>query len=432
MYRAVTSQSSAPQHANWLLVIFSTLLVLALYINLAKVILGSRYFVLLADAAVLALSLWVVVARVLGTRPFTWVETLTSFLLMAGLLQLFNPNVPSFVAGAEGYRRIMFQMLAVFIGVAAVRKRGDVVFLGKVLAVASVPILLYSIKQFFSMSNLDYAIMESNTAAFDTWRIFGKVRAFAIFNGPFHLGIFSGFIFWIATAIYLETKKKLLIALALVAVLACLASLTRSSIIALFVSFPIALCYAYRRYRMRVIWATALVVAGTLLTAHFLRTNYKELDFLMESISSLQSIREDSRLGTRFEQYDEAFSTLKSHPFGTGMGSAGDAMEHYFEPYSRIHITSHNLFLRVALETGWLGLLLFLGIIGCILASVRTLKRSGDRVAAIMLLGPLMVVLITGITGSTAGAYPANLLFWSLCGVLVGLASTTKGPMRSV
>lgn len=430
-YRTVIHPSVATRQSNWLLVVFSTLLILALYINLTKILLGSRYVILIADAAVFAVSLRVIVYRLLATRPFTRLEIITGLFLLIGITQLFNPNVPSFLAGIEGFRRIMFQMLAIFIGVAVVKERDDVILLGKLIAVASIPILLYCIKQFFFMSDFDYSIIESNTAAPETWRIFGKVRAFGIFNGPFHLGLFSGFAFWIAIAIYLETKRKWLIFMAIVAVLACLASLTRSSIIALFASIPLVLLYAYRTHRVRIVWITALVVAATLMSVYLLRSNFVAIDLFVESISSLESVGGDSRLGARVEGYEKAFSIIKSHPFGSGMGSAGDAMEHYFEPHSREHITSHNLFLRVALETGWLGLLLFLGIFGCILASVRTLKRSGDVVATVMLLGPVMIVLITGITGSTIGAYPLNLLFWSLCGVLVSFALKVKGDLRN-
>jgi O-antigen ligase len=123
---------------------------------------------------------------------------------------------------------------------------------------------------------------------------------------------------------------------------------------------------------------------------------------------------------------------LKEHPLGTGMGSSGDAMESYFEPYGAIHVTSHNLLLRVALETGFPGLILFLLIAGWVGYAVVVLKRTDDRPVTITFFGMCLIVFITGITGSTLGAYPANLIFWTLSGGAVGLSLRTKARTSDV
>jgi O-antigen ligase len=307
-----------------------------------------------------------------------------------------------------------------------------VIFVVRLIAITSLPILVYAVRQFFVLSEVDYAIIESNTAAMNTWMLFGKVRAFGIFNGPFHLGLYSGIVFWIALGLYVETKRNFYIAVAAAAVLACLASLTRSSIIALSASFPIVLFYTFRRHWVRAIWITILAGLIAFVSIQVLRNKYEELDLLYETVLSFRRMAEDTRLVSRYEGYERSFAAVKSNPFGLGMGSAADAMEYYFEPHNKIHITSHNLFLRIVLETGWLGLLLFLAILGQMLACVRSLERSGDSVAALMLLGPLAIVLITGISGSTIGAYPINLLFRSLCGLLVGYSRIAKGELTHV
>jgi len=412
---------------NVLLILLSAALVLSLYINLGKVLLGSRYFTLLADAAVGALGGWVILSHLLSGKRFQMIELFAAAFMILGLLLILHPNVPTYLAGIEGYRSLMFQMVGLFVGLRAVRERTDFFFLLKVVSIAALPILLYAIKQFFVLSSLDYALIASNTAGLDTWQLFGKVRAFGLFNGPFHLGLCGGIVFWLAVALWLEGKRKGWLVVALVAALACVASLTRSSLIALIGSIPIVLFIVYRRFRFKVAVTTIAVAAIIGVSSFFLRTEWEELGRLMDSISSLESISEDSRLTTRFEGYQRAASVVIEHPLGIGMGAAGDAMAHYFEPYGKIHVTSHNLFLWVLLETGILGLALFLFVAYYLIKAVRTLLKRSELTVSAGSTGMLLIIFIAGITGSTIGAYPINLLFWTLCGGFCAYAHQREG-----
>ncbi len=414
-----------------LLSIFMFLLVLALYVNCAKVFFESRYIILLADACLLVLTMRVLSYRLLNVQRLHRMEFMVGAFLVLGVLQVFNPNVPSLPAGLEGFRRTMYQMLAVFIGISAVRTRQDFLKLATLVTVASIPVLLYGVKQFFWMSAFDHSVIESNTAAADTWMLFGKIRAFSVFNGPFHLGLFAGLVFWLAVALFLEYRRKLYLAVAVAAASACLASLTRASVLALLLSVPVVLFYASKGRRRQILLVAVGMAAGLWTLLHAVRNSHPTVDLFIQSISSLERITTDSRFDRRFSDYQEAAARITRNPMGLGMGSAGDAMAYHFEPHNRTHTTSHNLFLRVALETGWLGLVVFLTILAAIVSAIRRLKKSGDRVLTVALSGLLGIVLLTGLTGSTIGAYPVNLLFWSLCGALVGLAGHREEEFRS-
>ena len=407
---------------NPLLILLSAAIVLALYINLGKVLFGSRYFTLLADAFVGGLGAWVLFTRLLSGKTFLAIELFTAGFMILGMLLILHPNVPSVVVGIEGYRSLMFQMIALFIGIRVVRSREDFFYLLKVITVAAVPIFLYGIKQFFYLSSFDYALIASNTAALDTWQLFGKVRSFGLFNGPFHLGLCAGIVFWLSAGVWVESRKKAWLLAALIAVLACIASLTRSSLIALIGSIPIVLYVVYRRFRMRVVIVTLALTAIIGISSVVLGSEWEQLGRLMDSISSLESIAEDSRLGTRFEGYQRSAGLVLEHPLGLGMGAAADAMAQHFEPHGKIHITSHNLFLWVVLETGLLGLVLFLFIAFYLVRAVRILMKAGDLTTSAITIGMLTVILIAGITGSTIGAYPVNLILWTLCGAFCALA----------
>jgi len=401
---------------------FKVLIVLALFINLAKILLGGRMFILAADALLMVLFFWVASHKLVNDKPWLRIEWVVLGLLALGTLQLFNPNVPTIVAGIEGFRRLLFQMLTFLVATVAVRDRESVFQVAAIIAVCAVPILAYGIKQFFFLSSFDYALISSNTASIDTWRIFGKTRAFSIFNGPFHLGLFAGLSFWVAVALYVKDRRWYLLALAALALAACLASLTRSSLVALLGSIPVALFFAFPKSRMRIAVTTFVILLALVGVGTLLITTVPEVGLLVNSLSSLDSMTDGTRFTSRFEGYEKGLDMMARYPTGLGMGSAADAMDHHFIPAGKLHITSHNLFLRVGLETGWPGLILFLIMLGMLIAAAVRLRRAGDQAATLLLVGPFVFILIAGLTGSTIGAYPVNLLLWSLAGMLVGLS----------
>lgn len=415
-----------PDSRGFLIGAISALFAIGLYVNIGKVLLGSRALLLATDVMILALCAVVAALWLSGRARAGAVELLIVAFTIVGTLELFHPNVPSILLGMEGYRRLIFQMLGFLVGIVAIRKRDDILFLWKLLAICAVPILLYSIKQFFVISDFDQALIESTAADMDTWQIFGKIRSFGLFSGPFHLGIFAGLIFWIAVALRAETRSRWFTWLAALAVCACVASLTRASLIALLVSIPVVLVFVLRHARGRVI-AIALTVLITGVAGFYVaKATSSTVASVVEGYSLLESLQNDGRLQGRFEDYSHAIKTLADYPLGAGMGSASDAMGAHFAAANGLHITSHNLFLWVGLETGLIGLLLFIGILFSIFLAARKLVALDDRPLAMAAFGALVVILISGLTGSTLSAYPVNLIFWTLSGCYVGYLRTLE------
>jgi hypothetical protein len=85
----------------------------------------------------------------------------------------------------------------------------------------------------------------------------------------------------------------------------------------------------------------------------------------------------------------------------------------------------------VLLETGILGLILFLCIVWNLIRAVRILLKGGELTLGAIAVGVMLVILIAGITGSTIGAYPVNLIFWTLCGSVCALAGMTDRARQS-
>lgn len=414
---AVTGRVESP---SGLVRAIGLLFAVGLYVNITKVVAGTKLFLFTTDLAVAGICAVACLHWLSGRNRTGAVELLVLAFGLVGAIELFHPNVPSMAVGLESYRRLVFQMLGLIVGLLAVRDRRDILFLWKVLALCSVPILLYAIKQFFVISDFDRAMIESTAADMDTWQLFGKIRSFGLFSGPFHLGLFAGIIFWIALALRSQSGKWYYSALATLAVTAAIASLTRSSVIALVGSVPVVLFLVMRGARLQVAAVTLTSVVVLLATFYLLRSSSDSFASIVEGYSVLESLQEDGRLQGRFEDYRHATRMFAEYPLGAGMGSASDAMGSQFSSANKQHLTSHNLLLWVGIETGAVGLLLFVGILISVGLAIHKLIRIKDAPMALAASGALVVVLITGMTGSTLSAYPVNLIFWTLSGCYIG------------
>jgi O-antigen ligase len=290
--------------------------------------------------------------------------------------------------------------------------------------------LLYAVKQFFVISDFDQAMIDSTAADIDTWKLLGKIRAFGLFSGPFHLGIFAAIIFWIAVAMRMQTRQRRYTILATIAVAACIASLTRASLVALIVSIPVVLFLIMRHERKKVLLTTAVVLAVAISGFHIAKATSSTVASVVEGYSVLESLQDDGRLQGRFDDYTHAIRMFSDNPLGAGMGSASDALGSHFTASGGEHLTSHNLLLWVGIETGIIGLLLFLGLLTTIGLAIRKLIKLDDRPMAAAACGAMVTVLITGLTGSTLSAYPVNLIFWTLSGCYIGYLRTLE-PERA-
>ena len=405
--------------SRWLFWVLISLVAFGLYGNLARLMLGTRYVLVFGDAVLMSLACYTVSVRVLSFRFPTYIEALTLCLLVIGTIAIFHPNLPNLITGLEGFRQTMYQMLAVFVGAALLNTRRRLTAFFKILGVLSLPVLFWAVKQFLLVSDVDRAIIETSTADPSTWQIFGKIRSFGFFSGPFHMGLFAGFAAWIGIALYLDSLRKSWLLLTALAFMACAATLTRASVAALFASLLIVPVFVLKGRRGRIICTTAGLLALLLVGAVVLAERVELVGNVLEGVSAVDRLSEDSRLQGRFDGYHEGITVVGTNPFGIGMGSAGDAMGSSFEYQNRTHITSHNIFLRFAIETGWIGLGLFLAIVWTAVAAARRLKSARDFALASLLLGWLVVLLVTGITGSSINAYPANLLLWVSVGGIV-------------
>jgi O-antigen ligase len=118
---------------------------------------------------------------------------------------------------------------------------------------------------------------------------------------------------------------------------------------------------------------------------------------------------------TRYELWKESWRVIKAHPVA-GVGLKGAEL-HITDPTDGkpcVWSESHNMFLQNAVESGLVGLGLFLWILVLLFKAVfrlpADLKRTG--------LGILSAFMIAGLTESWHRDKEIGMIFWSLVGVL--------------
>lgn len=402
--------------------ILAAILILATYINLVKPIFGTRYAPLLVDAILALLFIRIVfekAARKAGSLVV--VPNIEFFLLLffiISLIQIFNPNVPVFQAGLEGFRKTTYQMLGVFIGIYYIKNRLEVEKIAKYICYASVPVLVYGIKQFFFFSSFDQRIVEANFADWHVLTILGESRAISIFSGPFHFGMFSCVIALIALYFYVKEKRLLYLVLCIISVTGPFFSLTRTNIVALVVSGLFFLWFVKpekRRVLMKVNIVFVLLLAG------FILISSQKFSTVTDVLKTFKNISEDQRFLIRFEGYREIQKAFVKNPvIGYGMGSAGDTLGKLYD--WKVHITSHNLGLKILMETGLLGFGIYISFFFAWFKKALDLFKAKNRHIrnlSVLITSMLLVVLVNGVVGSAVGAYPINLYVWFFMGALL-------------
>lgn len=402
--------------------ILSLILISASYINLVKPIFATRYAPILIDLVIALIFIRVFLNKTISGKnssllvPAIEISLLLFFLI--SLIQLFNPNIPTLQVGLEGFRKTTYQMMAIFLGIYCVRDSLEVEKICRYLCYASIPILLYGIKQWFFFSPFDQRIIELNFGGLGVYYLGGSRRAISIFSGPFHFGMFSCFIALLSLYFYLKRKNFLYLVLFIISITGVFFSMTRTSIVALVISGLFFLWFAKPEKRRLLKKINVLFVP--LLLILIIISSPKFLPFT-NMLKTLENVSEDQRFLNRFVGYRKMPKAFIERPIiGYGMGSAGDTLGPLFK--GKVHFTSHNLGFKILIETGLLGLGVYIFFFLAWFKKAFSLFKSKNtyvRNLSVLIISVVLVLLVNGIVGSAVEAYPINLYIWFFMGALV-------------
>ena len=411
----------------------AVLIVLGEWSGLARGLLGGPYYAAVLDLALVAT---VGLAALLAWRDDRLprlhpIDVLVFGFAVLALIQVMNPNVPSLTVGLEGFRKTAFTML----GYAVIRLSGtrDPWPFYTIIALGSIPALLWAIRQSWFPQPFDLQIITTSGVSSISFHAGVAMRAFAPTAGPFHLGILAGTVLIIAVVYSLRSGRWF--PLALLAGTALGLSITRANIGATAAAVVVmAIIQATGRDRLKLAAVGAPAIALALVFASVAAsaptdptTPASPPPAGVDSgdgdgdgpVAELPSLEEDQNFQFRLQFWREQLEAIVERPLiGYGTSAAADGFDADYEGTGSRNFGPHSLYTKPALELGLIGFIVFMAIlVGAFVAMLRIL--SVNRRLATISIGLFVLVTVSGLTGPMLDAYPFNVIFWATLGWVV-------------
>ncbi len=408
------------------------MLVLLPLTSILKAITGSRFAPLTFDLGLLlACVLHLGEGLLHGKLRLGKLDVMLFFLWGVAFLEIFNPNVPSLQAGIEGFRKFIFMSLAFYLSRHLLQLRDFRLFV-KAMVLFSVPVTLYGIKQFFVMWPIDYRMIELATSSSVTFLMGGWIRPFSTMSGPFQLGLYLMILLLLLLALLKKRNtcpyiRPLLIGLFILQLILLLMTRTKGNWAGFIVGvFALFVLQSRNPVRAVIRLSAFALLSGVIIFLVFSFTSGVVSTVLDEALFAITHPLQAPTFIYRMNLWQETIiPAIQKQPFlGYGTGSAGEGLRNLYESTKSFYFFSHNLYIKIWLEMGFMGLVVFLWIVGeSLWKGLRQLYQPYiANLEAISLLqwGVAVVIafLASGLVIATLDAYPPNYYFWLLLGLL--------------
>jgi putative inorganic carbon (hco3(-)) transporter len=277
-------------------------------------------------------------------RPIKWYRTNTELLLIIFAIWsiLTLVNAPSINGGLAALKLLLRGYLLYFLLVNVLNTRKAVIDNVWVIVFALLAATLYGLLWF---SRAEFSL--------ETMHGVIRVRGFGADPNIFSVALLGGIPFLVIKYFYDKGLKKIVtLGIAAILILGLVLSYSRSGVVALLFAFGCIVLLERRRMIVWIIMGTVLIIAVILVPPNF----------VARMLSALE-LAQDASIAVRIDLWNVAMEFFKQHPIkGIGLGqfvAIESGFTHHIEPK-----IAHNMFLEIATETGIVGLIIFLGILG--------------------------------------------------------------------
>lgn len=247
-----------------------------------------------------------------------------------------------------------------------------------------------------------------------------SIRVLSTLGGPNQLGSFLLIPLALLLVMAIRQPRRIVwwASLALTTV-ALVGSYSRAAWLgALIVALVIGIAHLPKQYWGRALIAALIVFGGIAVVLSDRVAHSTELQYYLLH-SNIQDNGFTSSTTSHIDSLSQSFDLARQHPFGRGIGSAGPATFH-----GNSGFIAENYYLQLAIETGWLGLAAFIGIIVSLAIALWRRRRQTLAVAMLGALAGISVInlFLPGWTDSSTA-----IVFWIAAGVAsLGLVSDDK------
>ena len=349
-------------------------------------------------------------------------------LIVYQVLQLFNPSSNSVVAWLVSLRNnisfliyvVCFQMFYSFKEVKT--------FTGVWLGVATLTALYGIYQKVFGLLGFEMAWMNAKQQRIDLYVIWGELRAFSFLSDPSSFGLFTGAAALAAMVLAMgpfRIRYRLFYAVLMVILLIAMSySGTRTAIalVAVGIAFYITIMLHNRR---TIIASAFLVLIGAMLmfgpfygsTMIRLRSTFKA------SEDPSMKVRDIKRLN--FQEY------VRTHPIGGGLYTVGNNGARYAPGHELAGKWDPDSgYLLAALETGWIGLIIFLSLFSAVLIkginSFYSIRDPVLRTYILVYIVPFMALSVAHFTQDALFHKPTNIIVYATYALVIKIPSFEK------
>lgn len=386
---------------------------------------------LLIDFAIVIMSLGIFVKQI-QERDWKFAKGPVGLMILLWLfyniIQVVNPSAISKLAWAYTVRGMAGVMIMFFITSYVLSNVRFVeqfykLFLGLAMLAA-----IYTIYQeFFGFFDFEYEWIKAEERRFHLLFQAGKFRRFSFLSDPVVLGIMMSYAammaFIFATGPIDKWKRLFLVGLGFLFILAMLYTGTRTAYILLLVGFIFYAGLSLKRLAILAV-VGSMALGFLILRAPTVNVEHYRLKTAF-SIFSGESDAKDASFLVRLENQKKIQPLIRQHPIGMGLGRTGIWGQRFTPGDFLSKFPPDSGYVRIAVELGWLGLLVYVGLLFTILrVGVRNYTRCTDpRIKTYYLaaLTSLFMLTVAEYPQEAINAVPTNLTFLVLAAIVVRL-----------
>lgn len=376
---------------------YSVVIMLASVFFLPLMIKAFYLYDIPTGTAIEAMNFLLVFALIIKRRFAGW-KGLPGILVLVWLmlqcLELVNPNASSRIAGFFAIRGTITATIAFFVTYSSIDSKKDVYFLFKWWAFFALLAAVYGLYQeFVGLPSHDFAWASYDEGRYNLLFTWGRLRKFSFFNGPTEFGLvmaYSGVgVLVMAFLDTLSLEKKLALGfMGMLMIWSMIYSGSRTASVILPVGIVI--------FAAITLWRKVLIflgIAGLGAAILVIRPTANQSLFVM--MTAFQGA-DDPSMNVRLNNQKIIRSYIQETPLGFGLGSTGELGMKY-SPHTFIgSFPPDSELVRIAIETGWIGLLIWCIIMAIVFGyGINGYFTMKDDELKKLMLVPLVVFFMT-------------------------------------
>ena len=398
------------------------ILIVAFLTNLLAKI--GDYPVGIALDALAYFMLFAIFIRQIKERNWDFINNPISFMIVIwmvySMMMALNPE-GSVKAWLYSVRAMAGLIIIFFIALYAFSSLERIKFMFKVILMLSFFAALYGLKQeWIGFEDWEMAWLRANERRWLLIVQWGRVRVFSIFSDPTTMGIpmvyMSVFCVIMATA-PIKMWKRITLLIFAASMLLCMGyGGSRTPVVLIPIGFLFYIILTLQRKIM-------LFAGVGLLMFFFVMLKDSSNPVLYRLQSAFRS--NDASVQVRLDNQRLIQPYIQSHPFGSGLGTTG-ILGQRFRPDSWLSYFAHDSgFVRVAVEMGWIGLIIYMALLFKILQTgIYYYLRVRDPVIKTMYLAInclIFILIVASYPQEIIILLPTSIIFYMCTAAIIRL-----------